>query len=175
MPTPSNQSGPCGGQAPPTRVLFVCMGNICRSPAAEGVFLHLLAEAGLEDYFAVDSAGTGGWHVGKPADARMRAAAARRGMELTSRARQLEMADLSHFDHILTMDADNLAAVQRLERQAPGKARISPLIDHCRRLRSAEVPDPYYGGEDGFERVLDLLEDACAGLLEDLLQERRQG
>ena len=175
MPTPSPQSGPSGGQAPPTRVLFVCMGNICRSPAAEGVFLHLLAEAGLEDCFTVDSAGTGGWHVGHRADRRMVAAAERRGIHLPSRARQIEAADLQRFDHILTMDADNLAAVQRLERQAPGRARITPLIDHCRQLRSHEVPDPYYGGEDGFERVLDLLEDACAGLLEDLLQERRQG
>jgi protein-tyrosine phosphatase len=151
------------------------MGNICRSPAAEGVFLHLLAEAGLEDCFTVDSAGTGGWHVGHRADRRMVAAAERRGIHLPSRARQIEAADLQRFDHILTMDADNLAAVQRLERQAPGRARITPLIDHCRQLRSHEVPDPYYGGEDGFERVLDLLEDACAGLLEDLLQERRQG
>jgi protein-tyrosine phosphatase len=150
------------------------MGNICRSPAAEGVFLHLLAEAGLEDCFTVDSAGTGGWHVGHRADRRMVAAAERRGIHLPSRARQIEAADLQRFDHILTMDADNLAAVQRLERQAPGRARITPLIDHCRQLRSHEVPDPYYGGEDGFERVLDLLEDACAGLLEDLLQERRQ-
>ena len=175
MPTPSHQSGPSGGEAPPTRVLFVCMGNICRSPAAEGVFLHLLAEAGLEHCFAVDSAGTGGWHVGHRADRRMIAAAERRGIHLPSRARQIEAADLQRFDHILTMDADNLAAVRRLEHQAPGRARISPLIDHCRQLRSPEVPDPYYGGEDGFERVLDLLEDACAGLLDNLLQERRQG
>ncbi len=175
MSTPRSQSGTSGGQTPPTRVLFVCMGNICRSPAAEGVFLHLLAEAGLEDCFAVDSAGTGGWHVGHRADRRMIAAAERRGIHLPSRARQIEAADLQRFDHILTMDADNLAAVRRLERQAPGGARISPLIDHCRQRRSPEVPDPYYGGEDGFERVLDLLEDACAGLLEDLLQERRQG
>jgi len=105
----------------------------------------------------------------------MIAAAERRGIHLPSRARQIEAADLQRFDHILTMDADNLAAVQRLERQAPGGARISPLTDHCRRLRSPEVPDPYYGGDHGFERVLDLLEDACAGLLEDLLQERGQG
>ena len=176
MPTPQSPSGPSGGQAPPTRVLFVCMGNICRSPAAEGVFLHLVAEAaGLEDCFTVDSAGTGGWHVGHRADRRMIAAAERRGIHLPSRARQIEAADLQRFDHILTMDADNLAAVQRLERQAPGGARISPLTDHCRRLRSPEVPDPYYGGDDGFERVLDLLEDACAGLLDNLRQERRQG
>jgi protein-tyrosine phosphatase len=105
----------------------------------------------------------------------MIAAAERRGIHLPSRARQIEAADLQRFDHILTMDADNLAAVQRLERQAPGGARISPLTGHCRRLRSPEVPDPYYGGEDGFERVLDLLEDACAGLLDNLLQERGQG
>jgi protein-tyrosine phosphatase len=175
MSTPRSQNATSGGQTPPTRVLFVCMGNICRSPAAEGVFLHLLAEAGLEHCFAVDSAGTGGWHVGHRADRRMIAAAERRGIHLPSRARQIEAADLQRFDHILTMDADNLAAVRRLERQAPGGARISPLIDHCRQLRSPEVPDPYYGGEDGFERVLDLLEDACAGLLEDLLQERSQG
>jgi len=174
MPTPSHQSGPSGGEVPPTRVLFVCMGNICRSPAAEGVFLHLLAEAGLAHCFRVDSAGTGGWHVGHRADRRMLAAAERRGIHLPSRARQIEAADLQRFDHILTMDADNLAAVRRLERQAPGRARISPLTDHCRRLRSPEVPDPYYGGEEGFERVLDLLDDACAGLLEDLLQERGQ-
>jgi len=174
MSTPRSQSGTSGGQTPPTRVLFVCMGNICRSPAAEGVFLHLLAQARLEHCFAVDSAGTGGWHVGHRADRRMIAAAERRGIHLPSRARQIEAADLQRFDHILTMDADNLAAVRRLERQAPGRARISPLIDHCRRLRSPEVPDPYYGGADGFERVLDLLEDACTGLLEDLLQERGQ-
>jgi len=174
MSTPRSQSGTSRGQAPPTGVLFVCMGNICRSPAAEGVFLHLLAEAGLEHCFAVDSAGTGGWHVGHRADRRMIAAAERRGIHLPSRARQIEAADLQRFDHILTMDADNLAAVRRLERQAPGRARISPLTDHCRRLRSPEVPDPYYGAEEGFERVLDLLDDACAGLLEDLLQERGQ-
>ena len=168
-------SGSNGGEVPPTRVLFVCMGNICRSPAAEGVFLHLLAEAERAHCFRVDSAGTGGWHVGHRADRRMIAAAERRGIHLPSRARQIEAADLQRFDHILTMDADNLAAVQRLERQAPGGARISPLTDHCRRLRSPEVPDPYYGGEDGFERVLDLLEDACAGLLDNLLQERGQG
>ena len=149
----------------PTRLLFVCLGNICRSPAAEGIFLHLLGREGLEPAFVVDSAGTGSWHAGQPADRRMRSAAERRGIHLPSRARQIEAADLQRFDHILTMDADNLAAVQRLERQAPGGARISPLIDHCRQLRSHEVPDPYYGGPDGFDHVLDLLDDACQGLL----------
>ncbi len=150
------------------RVLFVCLGNICRSPAAEGVFLQHLEQAGLQHRYAVDSAGTGAWHVGKPADARMRSAAASRGIALTSRARQLEPADLGRFDRILTMDADNLAAVEALARSQPPGAKcavIEPLVRHCRRLSANEVPDPYYGGEEGFELVLDLLDDACEGLL----------
>jgi len=117
------------------RLLFVCLGNICRSPAAEGVFLHLLAEAGLQDCCQVDSAGTGGWHVGKPADRRMRAAAERRGIHLPSRARQLEAADLGRFDRILTMDDDNLRAVRALARQVgtgSATARIEPITSHCR-------------------------------------------
>ncbi|MCP9929039.1 low molecular weight protein-tyrosine-phosphatase [Cyanobium sp. CH-040] len=156
-----------------TRVLFVCLGNICRSPAAEGVFLQRLAQAGLQERYAVDSAGTGGWHVGKPADARMRSAAARRGIQLLSRARQLEPADLARFDHILTMDADNLAAVEAMARRWPQQQRravVEPLVHYCRRRRASEVPDPYYGGEEGFEEVLDLLEDACDGLLTTLEQ-----
>ena len=155
--------------AKPTRVLFVCLGNICRSPAAEGVFRHLLQRQGLEEAFVVDSAGTGSWHVGDLADPRMRRAAARRGIDLLSRARQLQPEDLHGFDHILTMDADNLQAVRALARRHGASAEIAPLTDHCQRRRSEEVPDPYYGGPDGFERVLDLLEDACGGLLSDLL------
>ena len=169
MSTPATGAGPAE-PARPIRVLFVCLGNICRSPAAEGVFLHLLAREGLEGAVLVDSAGTGGWHVGRPADPRMRAAAARRGIALPSRARQLEAADLQRFDHILTMDDDNLAAVQALARRqgSEATARVTPMVHYCRRLTSREVPDPYYGGDDGFEQVLDLLEDACAGLLEAL-------
>jgi protein-tyrosine phosphatase len=149
-----------------TRVLFVCLGNICRSPAAEGVFLHLLAQEGLEDGFVVDSAGTGGWHVGKPADRRMLAAAEARGIALPSRARQLEAGDLRRFDHILTMDASNLADVQALAREiGGGHGRIEPLVQYCRELQAPDVPDPYYGGPEGFEHVLDLLDDACRGLL----------
>ncbi len=159
---------PSPEESRPTRVLFVCLGNICRSPAAEGVFLHLVAQQGLHDAFVVDSAGTGGWHAGQPADARMREAAARRGIHLPSRARQIGLDDLRHFDHILTMDEENLGAVRALARRTAATARIAPLISHGRQLSCREVPDPYYGGEEGFERVLDLLEDACAGLLEDL-------
>jgi len=157
-----------------TRVLFVCLGNICRSPAAEGVFLHQIAQRGLEDHFVVDSAGTGGWHVGRRADERMRAAAERRGISLSSRARQIALGDVHSFDHILTMDADNLAAVQALAREAgnpDGQASIEALTRYCRRHSGTrEVPDPYYGGAQGFEHVLDLLDDACAGLLEELLR-----
>lgn len=161
------------GSASP-RILFVCLGNICRSPAAEGVFLHRLATEGLEDRFVVDSAGTGGWHAGKPADSRMRAAASRRGIHLPSRARQLELADLTSFDRILTMDDDNLAAVRSLAQELGDRrdlALIEPMVRHCRRFQAREVPDPYYGGSEGFEHVLDLLEDACAGLLDALLAE----
>jgi protein-tyrosine phosphatase len=155
------------------RLLFVCLGNICRSPAAEGVFLHLVAREGLEDRFVVDSAGTGGWHVGNPADRRMRAAAERRGIHLPSRARQIELADFTSFDRILTMDDDNFRNVRSLARELgerPGLARIEPMTSHCRVHQVSEVPDPYYGGEQGFEDVLDLLEDACGGLLETLLR-----
>jgi protein-tyrosine phosphatase len=156
------------------RVLFVCLGNICRSPAAEGVFLQRLTAAGLQDHFLVDSAGTGGWHVGRRADPRMRAAAARRGLELTSRARQLQPGDLSRFDHILTMDDDNLAGVLSLARRAQAdgeriRAKVEPLVRYCRLHHADAVPDPYYGGEQGFEEVLGLLEDACDGLLAALL------
>ena len=152
------------------KLLFVCLGNICRSPAAEGVFLHLLKQRGLSDQFVVDSAGTGGWHVGNPADRRMREAARRRGIDLPSRARQICLDDFASFDLVLTMDNDNLAAVKGLAQEASPKAAalIRPMLSYSRRFQETEVPDPYYGGEAGFEHVLDLLEDACSNLLDEL-------
>jgi protein-tyrosine phosphatase len=175
MPRPDSlDSGPvdAGPVEPspgaPIRLLFVCLGNICRSPAAEGVFLHRIAADNLQHRFVVDSAGIGAWHVGKPADPRMRAAAQRRGIHLPSRARKLEAADLQTFDRILTMDAENLAAVRRLERMHGGSAVIEPMMRYSRRFAVEQVPDPYYGGAEGFEHVLDLLDDACAGLLQSL-------
>ena len=152
------------------KILFVCLGNICRSPAAEGVFLHLLQERGLSDQFLVDSAGTGGWHVGNPADRRMQAAANRRGIQLPSRARQISLDDLSEFDLILTMDDANLAAVTSLASEAGRRAtaKIKPMLSYTSQFSETEVPDPYYGGEAGFEHVLDLLEDACSNLLDEL-------
>lgn len=152
------------------KILFVCLGNICRSPAAEGVFLHQLVERELNEHFVVDSAGTGGWHVGNPADRRMQAAANRRGIQLPSRARQISLDDLSEFDLILTMDDANLAAVTSLASEAGRRAtaKIKPMLSYTSQFSETEVPDPYYGGEEGFEHVLDLLEDACSNLLDEL-------
>ena len=151
------------------KILFVCLGNICRSPAAEGVFLHLLAERDLTDQFVVDSAGTGGWHVGNPADRRMQAAANRRGIQLPSRARQISVDDLVDFDLILTMDDANLSAVRSLSDEMGGRAtaELKTMLSFARNFTETEVPDPYYGGEAGFEHVLDLLEDSCSALLDE--------
>ena len=155
------------------KILFVCLGNICRSPAAEGVFLHLLNERGLNDRFVVDSAGTGSWHVGNPADRRMQAAAKRRGIHLPSRARQIDLNDLEEFDLVLTMDDDNFGDVSRLAREAGERAtaQIRPMLSYGERYSESEVPDPYYGGDAGFDHVLDLLEDACAAMLDELSAE----
>ncbi|CAE6910510.1 low molecular weight protein-tyrosine-phosphatase [Ectopseudomonas khazarica] len=146
------------------KVLFVCLGNICRSPTAEGVFRHKLRAAGLEGQVQVDSAGTGDWHVGKAPDSRTRQAAQRRGYDLSAqRARQVEVADFQRFDLILAMDQSNLRNLQALR---PAGARAD-LDLYLRRFDLAldEVPDPYYGGEDGFEQVLDLIEQASDALL----------
>jgi protein-tyrosine phosphatase len=149
-------------------VLFVCLGNICRSPTAEGVLRKLLAEAGLDGSIAVDSAGTAGYHVGSPPDARAIAAAAARGFDLSSiRARRVAERDFEAFDLILAMDEDNLDDLRNL---APpdARARLALLMDYARGERGAAVPDPYYGGRNGFEQVLDLVTEACEGLVDDL-------
>lgn len=149
------------------RVLFVCLGNICRSPTAEGVLRHKLREAGLEGRIEVDSAGTGDWHVGKAPDIRTRQAALQRGYDLSAlRGRQVTAADFRRFDLILAMDNSNLSNLQRLN---PGRDGVE-LDLFLRRYQLAldEVPDPYYGGAEGFEQVLDLLEQACDALLVEL-------
>jgi protein-tyrosine phosphatase len=150
-----------------TRVLFVCMGNICRSPTAEGVFRYYAEQAGLADRLEIDSAGTHAYHVGEPADRRARAAAERRGMSLDGiRARRVSAQDYQRFDYIIAMDEDNLA---RLRDEAPEghDARLHLFLEFAAGSET-EVPDPYYGGAAGFERVLDLVEDASRGLLETL-------
>jgi len=149
------------------RVLFVCLGNICRSPTAEGVLRQKLREAGLEGRIQVDSAGTGDWHVGKAPDSRTRQAALRRGYDLSAlRARQVVAADFQRFDLVLAMDQNNLAHLQRLQPQ--GESAELDLFLRRYQLTLDEVPDPYYGGEEGFEQVLDLLEQACDALLIEL-------
>lgn len=146
-----------------TSVLFVCMGNICRSPTAEGVFRKLVFDAGRDADFEVDSAGTIGYHQGERADPRMRAAASGRGYELASRARRIERLDFDRFDLIVTMDEDNYRDVEALN---PGsRARVVRMIDYCEQHQVSEVPDPYYGGESGFHQVIDILEDSCGNLL----------
>ena len=153
----------------PKKILFVCLGNICRSPAAEAVFLRKIKNENLEDQYIVDSAGTGGWHVGRMADSRMRGAALQRGISIESRARQISSLDFEDFDLILTMDNSNLADVKSLSKQMTNshKATIKPILSYAKDTNLTEVPDPYYGGEKGFEDVLDLLEDAIDGLLLD--------
>jgi protein-tyrosine phosphatase len=145
-----------------TRVLFVCMGNICRSPTAEGVLRRLVRQEGLSDRVEIDSAGTGGWHAGSPPDERATEAARRRGIDLAGAARQVEPADFERFDVILAMDRDNLAELRRLAPDEEARAKVRLL------LGDRDVPDPYYGGDRGFEDVLDLVEEACEELLDEL-------
>jgi len=154
------------------RILFVCLGNICRSPAAEGIFLHLIRYKQLTEHYDVDSAGTGGWHVGSQADARIRQAAEKRGIQISSIARQIKSEDLYTYDLILTMDNDNLEALNNLAKDLDCdlEGKIRPILSYSKNTNLLEVPDPYYGGEKGFEMVLDLLEDACKGLLQDLTE-----
>jgi protein-tyrosine phosphatase len=151
-----------------TRVLFVCLGNICRSPTAHGVFQNRLEKRGLTSAIQVDSCGTGDWHIGHAPDRRAAAAARSRGYDLDDlRARQVSAADFGSFDYILAMDRMNLAD---LEAMRPGgfDGHLGLFLEFAPGVRSVEVPDPYYGGEDGFAEVLDLVEAASDGLLEDI-------
>ena len=146
-------------------ILFVCMGNICRSPTADGVFRQKVVDNGLSDLVRVDSAGTHNYHPGSPPDARAQAAAAKRGYDLSAlRARQVQAADYAAFDLILVMDQDNLAVLQD-DCPPEHQQKLRLLTEFCQVHKASVVPDPYYGGADGFEQVLDLVEDACEGLL----------
>ena len=149
------------------KVLFVCLGNICRSPAAHGVFRQMVRKEGLENKIHIDSAGTGGWHEGEAPDRRMIFHAKNRGYDLSDlEARQIRAPDdLQAYDYILTMDNTNLQNVMKLDVQKQHHHKIKPLVSFCRIHEVKEVPDPYYKEEDGFEQVLDLIEDACAELL----------
>lgn len=155
------------------RVLFVCLGNICRSPMAEGVFRHLVEGAGLTGRFEIDSAGTGAWHEGEPPDSRAAEAALRRGIALSGKARQIRPADLGEFDYILAMDADNLDTLDRLRRLVAPDAELALLRDFDAEAGDdRDVPDPYYGGPRGFDVVCDMIERSCRGLLAHIRRER---
>ena len=154
-------------------VLFVCMGNICRSPTAHGVFLDVIQKAGLADDIAVDSAGTHAYHVSEAPDPRAQEAALKRNVDLSMlRARKAVREDFLEFDYVLAMDTSNY---QHLQALAPGEhnAQLKLFLDYAPKLGLKEVPDPYYGGKNGFERVLDLIETASQGLLNDLKKKHR--
>ena len=148
------------------KLLFVCLGNICRSPSAENIMKHLIAEANLEDKIVCDSAGTSGYHIGASPDRRMSKAALNQGIQLQGRARQLKPFDLERFDLILAMDRENYQDILYLDREGKYEDKVRLMCDFAQNHSVREVPDPYYGGEEGFERVIDLLLDACAGLLD---------
>ena len=150
----------------PIRILFVCMGNICRSPLAEGVFRHQARHRGVEDRFVIDSAGTGDWHVGERPDQRMREVADRRGVVVDGQARQVASDDFARFDHLVCMDEANR---RQLERSGAPDAKLRLLLEADPSAPMREVPDPYYGGRRGFETVYDLVDRACAALLDELL------
>jgi protein-tyrosine phosphatase len=150
------------------KVLFVCMGNICRSPTAEGVFRHIVKQADLEDKIHIDSAGTHAYHVGNEPDHRAQATARNRGIDLSAqRARKVRTGDFREFHYILAMDADNYAELENICPSAEAD-RLNLLLDFARDVKEREVPDPYYGGEQGFEHVFDLVENASKGLLEEI-------
>lgn len=179
--TPSTTGAEIEKETKPFSVLFVCLGNICRSPAAEGVFTDLVKKRGLDSNFMIDSAGTIDYHEGNDADPRMRAAAKRRGIQITSLSRPIRPSDFRDFDLILAMDKQNkediLGALERwnFKENLPADAhkKVRLMCSYCKKHNESEVPDPYYGGPQGFEKVLDLLEDACESLLDSILAENK--
>lgn len=153
----------------PYKLLFVCLGNICRSPAAENIMNHLIAEANLSDQIICESAGTASYHVGNPPDRRMVAAASQRRMKFLGEARQFQKLDFEKFDLILAMDQENYRDIISLDPAGKYRDKVRMMCDFCIHHNDKEVPDPYYGGSDGFNYVIDLLLDACQGLLQHII------
>ncbi|MBW4562230.1 MAG: low molecular weight phosphotyrosine protein phosphatase [Mojavia pulchra JT2-VF2] len=157
----------------PYKLLFVCLGNICRSPSAENIMNHLIEQAGLSNQIVCDSAGTSSYHVGSPPDRRMSAAAAKKlGIELRGQARQFHKSDFQDFDLILAMDRANYEDILSLDRTQQYHDKVSLMCEFCSQHTLKEVPDPYYGGSEGFNHVIDLLVDACEGLLKDIINQQ---
>ncbi len=150
------------------RVLFVCLGNICRSPAAEGVLQKFIERDELTHLIELDSAGTSAHHEGEPADHRMRLAAQSRGYDLTSLSRPFRTEDLKNFDYILTMDSQNFQDICDEDPEQTYRSKVIPMVKYCKLHKLVGVPDPYYGGEQGFHHILDILEDACENFLVEL-------
>jgi protein-tyrosine phosphatase len=150
-----------------TRILFVCLGNICRSPTAEAVMRGLVAEAGLEDEIEIESAGTGDWHVGDAPDPRSVAAAAERGVELTGAARQVDRADFEGYDLLIAMDRSNRDDLRAMALDDEAEAKVKLLREYGDG-KELDVPDPYYGGEDGFAEVVEIVDRSCRALLDDI-------
>lgn len=150
------------------KILFVCLGNICRSSAAEGIMLDLIEKRGLKGKFIIDSAGLISYHEGELPDSRMRAHAARRGYNLTHLSRPISTDDFREFDLIIGMDDDNIKRLNRIASNNEEKAKIHKMTEYMVNKVATTVPDPYYGGASGFENVLDILEDACCGLMDSL-------
>ena len=147
------------------KILFVCLGNICRSPAADGIFNHLVRQAGQSDRWEIDSAGTGGWHVGDLPDKRMRLHARDRGYVLDHICRKVRVSDFDHYDLIIGMDQNNVSDLKELAPTLEAEAKVIAMADFLTDTRFYAIPDPYYEGSEGFELVLDLLETACHRLL----------
>ena len=156
-----------------TKILFVCLGNICRSPSGEAVMKGLVEREGLGDNFEIDSAGTAAWHEGEPADPRMQVHANKRGYTLTSISRPVRPeVDFDKFDYIIAMDRQNMRDLQRMAKTEEHRKKLYMMTDFAKEHNYSSVPDPYYGGDEGFELVLDLLEDSCGGLLENIKNEQ---
>lgn len=155
------------------KVLFVCLGNICRSPAAEGILKKMVKKQGLEDKISVDSAGTSGYHDGDLPDHRMRQHGARRGYKFDSLSRRFTSHDFDRFDVILAMDDSNYHNIMRLAPDLESEKKVFRMVDFSKKFAHDHIPDPYYSGADGFELVLNLLEDACEGLLDRLKKSER--
>lgn len=152
------------------KILFVCMGNICRSPAAECVMRSIVEREGLEDRIICDSAGTISFHTGEPPDKRMRQTGSSRGVRIDGSARQIKAQDLDEFDLVLAMDDENLANIHSLDNGSRAE-KILPFCGFLKRHQNSEVPDPYYGGQTGFELVLDLLQDGCEEVLQHVINQ----